>query len=123
MTERNKQIRARADAATKGPWKQLPGAGLSVIGPNTHARGPWNDLGEYQLIARLCGTIGNATYEWPNAEFIAHAREDIPHLLDENTQLKKTLKEIAKYEEADGFPTAESELARIVLAKIQKANP
>ena len=56
------EIRARCDAATPGPWDAHPGPDYEYIfalgDGMAHVRGPYN------------------------AEFIAHARQDIPALLD-----------------------------------------
>lgn len=59
------EIRARVEAATKGPWF-LSYPGTSVRAPNG------NYLAEYTT-----GEDGGTE----DAEFIAHAREDVPQLL------------------------------------------
>lgn len=74
-------IRRRCDAATEGPWH--------VVGP------PWNDREPYIIhgdpnpyrggyVADLCclsDDINAANNEQADAEFIAHARTDLPALL------------------------------------------
>lgn len=63
VTERLKGIRERAEAATAGPW-ELIGGGEYVTGVSI-------------LVAPDDGGVtGN------DAEFIAHARTDLPRLLD-----------------------------------------
>lgn len=72
------EIRARADAATEGPWMALvyrkPSAG---------------DEGMYDVRAQphpamrgFTKLVADAHEGKADAEFIAHAREDIPRLLD-----------------------------------------
>lgn len=78
-TEELKVIKARADAATDGPWYAPPqnGDGQNFVGTNGNKPaisieivshdGDWKvDLGRQQA----------------DAEFIAHAREDVPKLVD-----------------------------------------
>jgi hypothetical protein len=81
------EIKARCEAATGGPWIIHPqrgcaegdlgiftrpetGYGLGVI---------WGSLAEYEDNAEN------------NAEFIAHAREDVPALVDEVERLRSQL--------------------------------
>jgi len=67
--ERLRAIRERVDAATEGPWEEasLCGKGL-VVRPE----------GSPKRIALL----GAATEQrWSDADFIAHAPEDVRHLL------------------------------------------
>lgn len=68
--ERLAEIKARADAATKGPWK----------------------VAEQDLECWIAGptVVQNqeGAFARPNAAFIAHAREDIPDLLAEVERLK-----------------------------------
>lgn len=66
----NEEIRAREQAATPGPWVTHRPSGEYVRNPETNFE--------------VCMT--RRSYD---AEFIAHAREDIPWLLDENEQLKR----------------------------------
>ena len=72
MSELLDQIEARADAATQGPWEWHPymGSGATLAKPNH----PFHEL-----------NILKTTDDWPpvaaDAEFIAHAREDLPRLL------------------------------------------
>lgn len=70
-TKRLQEIKARADAATPGPWELYDNAGGVEV----------ND--------------GNGTYfsvgNDADAEFIVHARTDIPTLVAEVERLKKAL--------------------------------
>jgi len=75
-------IRARAEAATPGPWKV--DEGLALADPLLEGEGDW-----YRQIEGWT----NTGYEWlclspEDAAFIAHAREDIPRLLDEVEALR-----------------------------------
>jgi hypothetical protein len=55
------KILARADAATKGPWK-------------------WSEKRLSSVVESSEFVISDSSYA-PDAEFIAHAREDVPFLL------------------------------------------
>ena len=67
------EIRARAEAATRGPWS-------AIEGPGEH----WYVCDEGESIASISANDGsNEDQRQPDAEFIAHAREDIPWLLAE----------------------------------------
>lgn len=63
-------IRARAEAATPGPWER---------------GGKWNETAVYAkdgtMIAGQWDYEEGGISEVPDADFIAHAREDIPTLL------------------------------------------
>lgn len=81
--DRTAEIPARVEQATKGPWKarhsNLHGAPY-VGAPGT--------IGEDAVFVATCSStkMGMA-----DAEFIAHAREDIPYLLAENRRLREEL--------------------------------
>lgn len=71
------EIQARADAATDGPWaaaKSADGYGKKVLGPRRAG-----DLG--QGLVTLMKPIFWNTESARNAEFIAHARQDVPKLV------------------------------------------
>jgi len=82
-------IRARAEAATPGPWRGVPGR---YILPDD-----WNH--RYTAHQVIEGCIYN-----PNAEndhaFIAHAREDIPALVAEVERLQAELARLRPVVEA-----------------------
>jgi hypothetical protein len=82
-------IRKRAEAATPGPWY------------NTRwdvATKPDVTTGYPSSPESICGTFDGEYIENPNgtndAEFIAHAREDVPKLLAEIERLRKLAQEI-----------------------------
>jgi hypothetical protein len=76
MTDRLDEIRARADAATPGPWETGSdgryGRRVAVDPPG----------GEYREIAECSGYVQPTEDTVVNAEFIAASREDVPYLLD-----------------------------------------
>ena len=87
-------IRERAEAATPGPWYWIP----APIGEGVQG----------QFVSSCNGAICNfgrwtRKHGWDQAippvtetaAFIAHAREDIPRLLDEIASLKRQIAEIA----------------------------
>ena len=83
--EKLEAIRKRAEKATEGPWK-------------------WDGDFTYKKRGMLEPLIWESDYkgigvEETDAEFIAHAREDIPALLDEVERLKTEL----DYEECIGL--------------------
>jgi hypothetical protein len=92
--ERN-AIRARAEAATPGPWaRDLYEDGESGEGPLgvfPGARGEWVESNNVIRPPSAEGDLGDdvATCDRNgDAEFIAHAREDIPRLLADNDALR-----------------------------------
>lgn len=73
--ERIEEIAARAEAATEGPWEVGGGGGAHMDGTRDWytVDCPWNERTKYR--------IGLAAMQLPEAEFVAHAREDVPALL------------------------------------------
>lgn len=100
-------IRARAEAATPGPWQQtadtpwgskviLSESGEFYLGVNAHTAQPtdgWSPEARAQAVERGKNKCADAT-------FIAHAREDIPRLLDEVAALQAALDEWAPVHDA-----------------------
>ena len=70
MTERLDQIRQRAAQATPGPWRCTSYEVMSEA-TGVHVICFGHDRDDYGRV------------DEPDAEFIAHAREDIPYLLQE----------------------------------------
>lgn len=70
------EIAARADAATEGPWEATPNDRI-VSSTKTWPEGDPYDVagmfGHKGAVVEGCRT--------PDAEFIAHAREDVPRLV------------------------------------------
>ncbi len=82
------EIKARADAATAGPWAEHWGDGFA---PDITARAGELAAKKYSMttevicvlerfVPRFCGSDFHESRS--NAEFIAHSRTDIPRLLD-----------------------------------------
>ena len=74
------EIRKRCDAATPGPWK-------SFIEGRDHTSGSsfilTGSVGRRRDDIEMSGATG------ADQDFIAHAREDIPRLLEEIARLRK----------------------------------
>ena len=109
--ERLSQIKARCDAATEGPWVMVHGddeysMNLYCVAPKSIAHKVDTEE-NVALDGVICGTlvqvpktIGHNSNElnevigpkWEeNADFIAHAREDVPFLLNEIERLNKMI--------------------------------
>ena len=89
MTINLKEIEARAEKATAGPWEKCEG---------------WEQTDPGYFIATEAGGIVFATDEEPtefDAEFIAHAREDVPALIVEVERLRKVERKYLTPTEAD----------------------
>src|SRR6476661_1436555 len=85
MTEEElKQIRERCDEATEGPWGTYNGCAIKALAKFDGWKAP--TIATVELLRK--------DYETHilNAEFIAHARTDIPKLLDEIEKLREALK-------------------------------
>jgi hypothetical protein len=87
MTDRIEEIRARADAATPGHWgTSYDGKGNYTIEAQPRLI-PGQGIVNEGAVATLAGEHGDGqTYS--NARFAAHAREDVPFLLDRIAQLE-----------------------------------
>ena len=84
------RIRKRANAATEGPWER-----------HQYEPYPGRDRGDVSI----CGRQGNVTvaywyyddeYETADAEFIAHARTDVPWLLEQVDRRDKALEKVLR---------------------------
>jgi hypothetical protein len=75
------QVRKRTEDATTGPWIDYLERRDQLSGESFIARGPNRLEGDLYFIGATDADI----------EFIAHARQDIPRLLDEIDRLKKEL--------------------------------
>lgn len=95
-----REIEQRAAAATPGPWfvRQLDDDyAMSLvavsIAPDTGQGERWPDFDHREIVAATLVQqpryVDVADQQWDeNAEFIAHAREDIPRLLAEIRRLR-----------------------------------
>lgn len=76
------KIQARVAAATPGPWKAL---GTGVVGGDH-----WYVCDDGQSLASIASNDGdNEDQRRPDAEFIAHARMDVPRLVHALRQFEK----------------------------------
>lgn len=101
-------IRTREEAATKGPWNFYDGDTYANVAADLKMTGP----GSYQCRQQIARLEDEDVYddqqqqEWDedqaaeqmtaNAAFIAHARQDVPFLLDRIAELEDTLKQICR---------------------------
>jgi hypothetical protein len=81
--EEHEAIKRRCEAATPGPWKSIPFGGEDGY-PDEH------------LVLFPDGEDASVLME-PEAEFIAHARTDVPALVAEVEKLRKMLTEANGY--------------------------
>lgn len=84
------EIRERANDATEGPWESDGYDGVTAKGPDgsvvvLEMPKAWSEGSEYT------GSYSTATGEGKDLEFAAHARADIPFLLDLVATLKQQL--------------------------------
>jgi hypothetical protein len=96
MTDRLDEIRARAEAATPGPWRwrgllTAEGSEQTYAGYSQRVFRFTTDSLDTSptLVAETFD--GHSDTAPPNAEFIAHARDDIPYLLAEVERLRAAL--------------------------------
>ena len=77
------EIRDREQAATKGPWRKTlaPNGGPMVETTWLVPEGYVGSGMTVRVTNHMLGTAGKHEEEAANAEFIAHAREDVPRLL------------------------------------------
>lgn len=88
-------IRARADAATDGPWRSDKEWGAITHGPDAVVHAFYAD--DCESCAVNIEDEATVVIDPADAEFIAHAREDIPALLAEVERLQS----VARAERAD----------------------
>lgn len=93
------EIRARAEATTPGPWRARDAEFFQhiILGP-----GPTDELGESR--PQVVAATQNVGWR-SNAEFIAHARTDVPALLDALDAAEATVARVRGLVE-DWFPTS-----------------
>lgn len=77
------EIKARAEAATPGPWSDRYVIGDEGGGPKHRVT--------FRLLSGLTGDITGHCRRTPDAAFIAHAREDVPALVAEVERLRAAL--------------------------------
>lgn len=79
LTDRLDEIEARADAATPGPWE----ADVTEVSQHWSRPEPWATVvsSEVHCMAYCYGGSGRGIERETDAEFIAHARTDVPALV------------------------------------------
>ena len=82
------QMKERAEKATGGPWEH-----------DVWSNAITNDGGSVDIISNVDGQI--SVYD-NDAEFIAHAREDVPRLVAEVERLREHIQSALFYVENDG---------------------
>jgi hypothetical protein len=99
-------IKARAEAAGPGPWYSAPD-----LPPRSHLHAVCRGAG-----ASTDGLIVGTTMSAAEADFIAHAREDVPALAAEVARLREALERIASHGPGDVlFGTPPGAIARTAL--------
>lgn len=90
-------IRARADAATPGPWHVGHAAeGLHQMTCNGRCRNVW--AGDGVDVTSPCGGLSGA-----DADFVAHSREDVRRLLDDRDHRSALFRDMADTGEAGAY--------------------
>ena len=109
-------IRQRVEKATEGPWNT--GFDYEKNDPIVLAPGYIEHTIDYTL------TEGGLEHGKADAEFIAHAREDIPALLDEIDRLNATIQRVRKIvtdPQTVGWIERDGDTAWIPAERIRKA--
>lgn len=102
------EIKARAEAATPAPWKMVPRAALPFLPTRDHVA----DVDGHEVQPARDGILGDQTAD---ADFIAHAREDVPFLLE---QLERAQRDVAV-----AADDAEADLKEVLRLKSALAAP
>ncbi|QVY62939.1 hypothetical protein [Cytobacillus gottheilii] len=98
------EIKARANAATAGPWTQMNGVNIFTDLGATNKNGVTADRNDGWCIADTSEGLTfvdgelvemESNEQWDNAKFIAHARQDIPNLIAEVERLRLALEDVA----------------------------
>lgn len=101
--DRRREIRERANAATKGPWIDWDFTG--------------DPCGEPGLVSGTTVVIAPQNLTDDDREFVKNARQDVPDLLDEieriRVLLERCLPEIDSYLETPGIASVEAALQRL----------
>ena len=93
--DRLQEIKARCERATEGPWAVIPNRHKGKDGR------PWGKIVAY-LRTPTGGTVARNIMTWgddngpADAEFSAHAREDVPALVAEVERCWREIEELRK---------------------------
>jgi len=115
ITEELQAIKERCDLATSGPWRVVPDARPDIFCPSD-SNGGYLGAGHIATVSKYGPQWQDG--KWCNhddAEFIAHARTDIPALLDEIIRLREAdeIREAAYVAETIARAKAEAELVQL----------
>ena len=123
--DRLDEIQARADAATDGPWEARHRAGLDWLSQSPHVDNdghePGSSVGLADAVDPLWGSLWPSRNANADAEFIAHARADVPALV---AALRAVLDACSTYEKTQAIYRIEMgqrEIIRVVRAEIEAA--
>lgn len=97
-------IEARASAASPGPWQR----GNRIGGPAT-------ELDDAQVYGPEMTIYDEGGHGWEDAEFIAHARTDVPALVAEVRRLRKWLALAMTQSLGEDCPECEASTGRCVI--------
>jgi hypothetical protein len=108
-------IRARANAATAGPWIRVPQRGTGDMIAREYDTGKQMSPRGLRLICSMLMRGNSRKQDQANSEFIANARADIPDLLNEIerlTQVLRDLVEVCDHGDGEAYTNALAELAK-----------
>lgn len=90
-------IEARVNAATPGPWESVTVMPSTDSGSGSWAESPWRLVNGPPQVIQDEMLSRRAFRQKADADFIAHARTDIPSLLTENRALREALANARAY--------------------------
>ena len=101
---REDEIKARLEKATKGPWEvggPYPSLCVMVCVDSGSTHPEYAEPPHYEMVCKIYDSAPEYLYEcaWQgkaDADFIAHAREDVPYLLDEIARLRRENEELIR---------------------------
>lgn len=82
-------IEARVNAATPGPWNVIE---ENDVGPNDEGYWAWLEVGPAKVDMPTGGPEKEKKQAESDAEFIAHARADVPALIAEVRRLQQPIR-------------------------------
>lgn len=110
------EMRARCEAATPGPWTD--------VRPGRDAETGFSKGVIVAAVAPRQGIYADppgGSYPAADQSFIAHARTDLPRLLDELERMREALREIAHECDPTDPPWANHEVGRLYIGSLARA--
>jgi hypothetical protein len=91
--QRRAEVRARLEATTPGEWTAV------LLPPNEHHKHPvhWVKARYEDGTTEMSQVVADCPWRQSDAEFIAHARQDVPALLAEVERLQAEVAEQRRY--------------------------